>query len=587
VVHGAGAPAVGLLRRQRSLRGRHAHNAWIRTRGHRDRARERFERCFDHVVGVFSITNLEVQVAERGAREATEELTSQLGIEAADPASLQHVGVIDQRRPTPEIHRGRRQRLVHRDGRLPESSDSAPVPQRFSNRLSQTDTDILDGVMGVDLHVASRLDLQIEQPVTAEGFQHVGEKRDGRVDAALTLAIEVQSELDLRLGGVSYDFRTAHQNSILRDWRYNDKSPMAKPFRSPLVGYNHNLNHRGRVFHVQTEDSGPAMPRLFTHLFYEGTILVSAKHQYDRDLPDDQVRALMRAQHKTVIKDLMQARLDERIIAFFAARGEELIPVPGAVPQSAVLESSGSVMVLPPVADNPDSISDSGAGRDADGAAGTSATVEVAPDDRSQAYADVQVGPSSTDIPVAVGPRRTTTRPIEASQQRPDALPASVPAPAPAPVPIDRRPAFIRGRSPVISPPSSGDSVVVQRNVVVGGTSAPSARPARIRPPVPYVVMGGGHTDRLPKTTAASGSAAPPKAMQQKTVRPPAAQLTNPPSITPSAAAGSAPSTPSGPGLASAVGTPRSKTGFGVGRTDDKSLDEVILEYLSEDGEPG
>src|ERR1051326_2938636 len=47
---------------------------------------------------------------------------------------------------------------------------------------------------------------------------------------------------------------------------------MAKPHRSPLLGYNHNVKYRGRIFHVQTEDSGPANPRLFTHLYYEGTI---------------------------------------------------------------------------------------------------------------------------------------------------------------------------------------------------------------------------------------------------------------------------------------------------------------------------
>ena len=32
---------------------------------------------------------------------------------------------------------------------------------------------------------------------------------------------------------------------------------MPKPTRSPVLGYNHNLKYRGRIFHVQTEDSGP------------------------------------------------------------------------------------------------------------------------------------------------------------------------------------------------------------------------------------------------------------------------------------------------------------------------------------------
>ena len=62
---------------------------------------------------------------------------------------------------------------------------------------------------------------------------------------------------------------------------------------SPVLGYNHNLRHRGRVFHVQTEDSGQGYARLHTHLFYEGTILSSKKQEYDPAAAEDAVRALM------------------------------------------------------------------------------------------------------------------------------------------------------------------------------------------------------------------------------------------------------------------------------------------------------
>jgi hypothetical protein len=371
---------------------------------------------------------------------------------------------------------------------------------------------------------------------------------------------------------------------------------MAKPFRSPLLGYNHNLNHRGRVFHVQTEDSGPGMPRLFTHLFYEGTILVSRKHEYDRDLPDDQVRALMRAQHKTVIKELMQARLDERIMAFFATRGEDLVQVPGAVPQAALHESSGPVMVLPQAlgGGGAEALGDVGAGLDSNARveaaadaiteAVTDAVIDADVDNRSQAYADVQVGRPAADIPTVVVPRRTTTtRPIEASQRR--AVEAHSATQSPVAQNDGRRPPLARGGGVLpVSAPSAGDRVVVQRNVVVGGT-APSARPPRIRPPVPYVVTGGGHADRIPKTAPSGASGAQSKAATSHVPAPAAPPAQTPP-IVPAASTGGPPSSAvPGPAQASGVEMPRLKTGFGVGRTD-KSLDEVILEYLSEDGEP-
>src|SRR6187401_2873042 len=92
--------------------------------------------------------------------------------------------------------------------------------------------------------------------------------------------------------------------------------------QSPVLGYNHNLRHGGRVFHVQTEDSGQGYARLHTHLFYEGTILSSKKQEYDPASPEDKVRALMQQLHKAMIKELTHGEHDARIGNFFVARGE-------------------------------------------------------------------------------------------------------------------------------------------------------------------------------------------------------------------------------------------------------------------------
>src|SRR3954452_10083175 len=97
---------------------------------------------------------------------------------------------------------------------------------------------------------------------------------------------------------------------------------MAKPPRSPLLGYNHNVKYKGRIYHVQTEDSGPANPHLFTHLYYEGTILATKRHEYDRESAEDVVRALMQGQHKSILKDLRQGLHDARLSSFFAGRGQ-------------------------------------------------------------------------------------------------------------------------------------------------------------------------------------------------------------------------------------------------------------------------
>jgi len=81
-----------------------------------------------------------------------------------------------------------------------------------------------------------------------------------------------------------------------------------------LTGFNTNIRHRGVLFHVQTEDSGRAHPHVITHLYHGGTILSSEKRGYqDRLEADDlatEVRKLMEAQHKEMLKRLRRGEFD-------------------------------------------------------------------------------------------------------------------------------------------------------------------------------------------------------------------------------------------------------------------------------------
>src|SRR6185312_13449788 len=125
---------------------------------------------------------------------------------------------------------------------------------------------------------------------------------------------------------------------------------MSKRARSPVLGYNHNLRYGGRVFHVQTEDSGTSYARIYTHLFFEGTILSSKKQEYDPEVSEDTVRALMQKLHKTMIKELMRGEHSARIGAFFMARGEPAFLEPPAVAPAVAPAEPAVVVVAPPVA---------------------------------------------------------------------------------------------------------------------------------------------------------------------------------------------------------------------------------------------
>jgi hypothetical protein len=92
---------------------------------------------------------------------------------------------------------------------------------------------------------------------------------------------------------------------------------VAKP-PSPLVGFNNNVKHKGRIFHVQTEDSGIKRPHIVTHLFADGgRILKSTRTDYSEHLGRKDmhtvVRRMMKEQHKAMFIALRDGQLDDVI----------------------------------------------------------------------------------------------------------------------------------------------------------------------------------------------------------------------------------------------------------------------------------
>jgi hypothetical protein len=301
---------------------------------------------------------------------------------------------------------------------------------------------------------------------------------------------------------------------------------MTKPLRSPVLGYNHNLRYRGRVFHVQTEDSGPVNPHLFTHLFFEGTILSSKKHSYDAEVHEDSVKLLMQQLHKAMIRELTHGDHDPRVIAFFAARGQQAFadPAPAAPAPAAEPAPAPVVVAAAPAAEAP-------------------VPVEIVP----------APAPQSPQSPNVIQVTGVVTGSLDSGPRRPAPAAAAAGRITPRPV-VMVRPTDMK--RPPMAFSSSADGVVVQRNVVISvGEPAPRIRPA--------AVIGD-----------ASGVSAP---HASATI-----SVSSPSAVASAAAAASA--------LAS-VEPPRKRIASPIEKpfTDlvsDKSLDEVILEYLSDDGEP-
>jgi len=262
---------------------------------------------------------------------------------------------------------------------------------------------------------------------------------------------------------------------------------MAKPPRSPLLGYNHNIGHLGQVFHVQTEDSGPLTPRLFTHMFFEGTILASIKHEYDAQLTEDKVRLLMQNQHKAMIRDLLHARFDERLVTFFRARGVELAATAGALPSTPMLETPSPVLAVTAAGSVSDPVAETLAG----------SLTEAPPaelEDAAPEPVEHITTASFVAEPASAEEREADLAELARSVSGP--VPVSVPLPIPSGAQHETRPFASRTRGAVAgAAPSAAAGVPSKALGGNGGATARMSTTAPRRSPFVRNVEAGGGVD--------------------------------------------------------------------------------------------
>ncbi len=81
-----------------------------------------------------------------------------------------------------------------------------------------------------------------------------------------------------------------------------------------ITGYNTDVKHNNRVFHIQTEDKGDTSPHIESLIYVGGQILATRKTSYadvvqgGRD--DKAVQELMEQQHRTMIAAIQRGRFD-------------------------------------------------------------------------------------------------------------------------------------------------------------------------------------------------------------------------------------------------------------------------------------
>lgn len=183
--------------------------------------------------------------------------------------------------------------------------------------------------------------------------------------------------------------------------------------RTPLRGYNHNVRYGGRLYHVQTEDSGVQSPRVHTHLFHDGTILSSKRGEYDPEAEVVAVQRLMQAQHKSMLRDLLDGLFDVKIAQFF---GEPIAMQRSAEPLDGPASPPSDLPPIPP----PDLMPDPVPARAAEPAPSPGRPRPLSAEDLRRALVELQLDLPKR-APASAPPLARPTLPQPTTRPRPDA----------------------------------------------------------------------------------------------------------------------------------------------------------------------
>ena len=353
---------------------------------------------------------------------------------------------------------------------------------------------------------------------------------------------------------------------------------------SPLLGYNNNVRHKNRVFHIQTEDSGVKHPHIITHLFMDGgRILKSVKRSYAEhvgaDGMQDVVKLMMKEQHKAMFIALRDGQFDHVIDA---QTGSTQAAIATAAAAKAKAAAAGGP--------DPQAATSGAASGGAGGGGGAPVSADVGVASTAPAIAAVS-GSTGNAAAAAVPAARAPEVRVRLPSDDDEMVPMTTRTPE---LTLDMgalERAAASGAQPMRS---QSDLPPPPANLFREKTASGGYRSVPPPPPLPGAAQAAASAKKAPSSPPAKrGSTAPkapPVAAQAAAAAPP------PPAPAPPVAA--APPKPSSPSAdnryaaarpAAIFGQSRPQQGssiFGEDLISDKSLDEVILSYLAEDLEP-
>src|SRR5574343_1497962 len=161
------------------------------------------------MVGILAAQVVDVQRHAGMVNQAVEKFGHQINVEG-DNRGTRELDVEFQARTAGKIDHDTRQGFVERHVAVTVAGQPLFIAPGLGQRLPESDADILDSVVGIDMQITLGVDIKVDQAMTGDLVEHVVEEGHAGGKFALAGTIEVETHGDLRLEGVTGYFGLPH-----------------------------------------------------------------------------------------------------------------------------------------------------------------------------------------------------------------------------------------------------------------------------------------------------------------------------------------------------------------------------------------
>jgi hypothetical protein len=171
-----------------------------------------FEERLDFVVVVAAVLNTGMQIHATVVGDTLKEMEEQVGTERTHPGRNK-LGIEDAVGTPAEIDGHKPQGLVHWHIAMGGTHDATPVAECFVDGLPEADTDILGGVMIIDVQIAVGGDGDVELSVFGHQGQHMVQKADTGLGMTLPGTVDIDAQRNTCFTGSAGNLSLTHSDS--------------------------------------------------------------------------------------------------------------------------------------------------------------------------------------------------------------------------------------------------------------------------------------------------------------------------------------------------------------------------------------